>query len=177
MWPCFSVVAEARSPLCCGPNPESQAQQNTVPASTGLSKCKGNGIGLLASSHRSFPKPSSDQPCSHRSFDSSLGPTGQRLPIWPSQACPVTSHGSCTQTPMTPVCPSTHQMWRAHPHHEVSAQCPNSQASILNFLFLFQKAFQDHSGPGPLCPPSSHSTNYEEGWRPNSRRLAKNISV
>ena len=45
----------------------------------------------------------------------------------------------------------SHQIWRSHPHQEISSQHPNSQTSILNFLSFLQKAFQDHPGRGHRC--------------------------
>ena len=44
-----------------------------------------------------FQSPAPTRSFSHRAFDNSPVPTGQRLPVWPSKACPAACHNSCIQ--------------------------------------------------------------------------------
>ena len=148
--------------------------------SAGLSKRTANGVCLLPSICLSFPKPGFDQAVlsqNLRWFRSTSRPKSANQALT-GRSCylPCLPYPDHSETWLCPT-PSHHQIQGGTSHREISAQHPGSQASILNYLLLLQKTFQDHPGPGPLGPLSSHSSDCEKDWRPSSSRLPRNICV
>lgn len=140
-----SLELRLGSPLGFGPNPESQALQGTVRACTVLSKSTEMEFASRQSTTFPLQSPALTRPFSHRPFDHS--------PARKARVCQASPPWHVLLPPTPPLSKSSlepnhfpsHQIQRALPHSEISAQGPKSQTSILNFLLL-QKAFQDHLG-------------------------------
>ena len=106
-----------------------------------------------------FQSPAPTRSFSHRAFDNSPVPTGQRLPVWPSKACPAACHNSCIQNSSeTQLWSSQVTKYRGHiPTKQSLLSVPTPKPPSSTFSSSFRKpskTTQDRDICVPHVPPA-----------------------
>ena len=88
-----------------------------------------------------FQSPAPTRSFSHRAFNNSPVPTGQRLPVWPSKACPAACHNSSIQkSSETQLCSSQVTKYGGHiPTKKSLLSVPTPKPPSSTFSSSFRK--------------------------------------